>query len=139
MSGQTCQTSDHSTVLAELEKIRVHGKLSRKDVAELRKVFGARFSSAWKIARQGRVKKYVFRPSGRVQWVVVGNARDYLVYEQAPYCSCDDFYMSVIDGEAKACKHLIAQKLAFELGLYEVIEEEDERYFELLQEWRKAE
>ncbi|MGB9672265.1 MAG: hypothetical protein ACPLZY_03875, partial [Candidatus Norongarragalinales archaeon] len=32
-------------------------------------------------------KKYVFKPSGRVQWIFAGNSRDYLIYEVAPYCT----------------------------------------------------
>jgi len=92
-----------------------------------------------KIVIQGRVKKYVLKPSGRVQWVVVGNEKDYLIYEHAPYCHCKDFYLSIMDGRAKVCKHLIVQKLASGLGLYEVVEEDDARCLELLKEWRKAE
>jgi len=46
VTGQTCQASNRSAVSAELERIRVRGKLSKRDVAELRKAFGARFSAA---------------------------------------------------------------------------------------------
>lgn len=130
---------DHEEVRAELERIKVRGKLSRKDFAELRRLFGARFTSAWRLVKRKSVKKYVFKPSGRVQWIVVGNARDYLIYEEAPYCHCEDFYLSIMNGKAKACKHLIAQKLASQLNLYNVEEEDDDNYFRLLEEWRKVE
>lgn len=131
--------ANHSDVLSELEKINVSGTLSRADMAELRRLFGARFTAAWKLVKQGRVKKYVFKPSGRVQWIVVGNKKDYLIYEAAPYCHCTDFYQAVIDGRAKACKHLVAQRLATQLGLFVIQEESDEHYFKLLEEWRIVE
>jgi predicted nucleic acid-binding Zn finger protein len=129
----------YSQVLAELENVKVEGRISRQKADELRRAFGARFTAAWKLVREGRVKKYVFKPSGKVQWIVVGNERDYLIYEASGYCHCKGFYISIMDGKAKACKHLIAQKLACELGLYAVVEEEDENYGSLMEEWRKTE
>jgi predicted nucleic acid-binding Zn finger protein len=129
----------YSQVLAELEKVKVGERISRRKADELRRAFGARFTAAWKLVKEGRVKKYVFKPSGKVQWIVVGRERDYIIYEASGYCSCDDFYMSIMEGRAKACKHLIAQRLACELGLYEVVEEEDKKYGSLMEEWRKVE
>jgi predicted nucleic acid-binding Zn finger protein len=129
----------YSQVLAELENVKVEGRISRRKTDELRRAFGARFTAAWKLVKEGRVKKYVFKPSGKVQWIVVGRERDYIIYEASGYCSCDDFYMSIMEGRAKACKHLIAQRLACELGLYEVVEEEDKKYGSLMEEWRKVE
>jgi len=128
----------HEEVMAELGRIKVHGKLSMGDFTELRRLFGARFTAAWRLVRRGSVKKYVFKPSGRIQWIVVGDTRDYLIYEEAPYCHCEDFYISIMGGKAKACKHLIAQKLASQLGLYSVEAEHDGSYFRLLDEWRKV-
>jgi predicted nucleic acid-binding Zn finger protein len=129
----------YSQVLAELEKLKVQGRISRRKMGELRRAFGARFTAAWKLVKEGRVKKYVFKPSGKAQWIVVGRERDYLIYEASGYCHCKDSYMSIMEGKAKACKHLIAQKLACELGLYEVVEEEDEKYGSLMEEWGKTE
>ena len=129
----------YSQVLSELENVKVGERISRRKTDELRRTFGARFTAAWKLVKEGRVKKYVFKPSGKVQWIVVGRERDYIIYEASGYCSCDDFYMSIMEGRAKACKHLMAQKLACELGLYEVVEEEDEKYGSLMEEWGKTE
>ena len=128
-----------SQVLAELEKLKIEGGISRRKMGELRRAFGARFTAAWKLVKEGRVKKYVFKPSGKVQWIVVGRERDYIIYEASGYCHCEDFYMSIMEGKAKACKHLIAQRLARELGLYEVVEESDQKRERLMVEWRKVE
>jgi len=128
----------YSQVLAELERVKVQGKITRRKADELRRAFGARFTAAWRLVKEGRVKKYVFKPSGRTQWIVVGNEGDYLMYEASGYCHCMDFYTSIMEGEAKACKHLIAQRLASQLGLYAVVEEEDENYESLMEEWRRT-
>ena len=128
-----------SQVLAELEKLKIEGGISRRKMGELRRAFGARFTAAWKLVKERRVKKYVFKPSGKVQWIVVGRERDYIIYEASGYCHCEDFYMSIMEGKAKACKHLIAQRLACELGLYEVVEESDQKRERLMVEWRKVE
>ena len=126
---------DHSAVQRLLDKIDVKDKLTRHDVAKLRAMYGARFTRALRLALDGRVKKYVFRPSGRVVWVVAGRTREYLIYPYAPYCSCDDFFFAVMDGKAYLCQHLIAWKLASSLGLYELVAESDEMYSSLLREW----
>jgi predicted nucleic acid-binding Zn finger protein len=55
------------------------------------------------------------------------------------YCSCDDFYFSVIDGKVPLCHHLIARKLAEVLGRFEVVELSDEFYSSHLKEWKNVE
>lgn len=87
-------------------------------------------------ADDGRVKKYVFEPSGRVLWVVVGRNRDYLVLPLAKYCACDDFFYRVLGQERKRCYHLLAVALAQRQGSYEEIEERDDLYLKFISEWR---
>jgi predicted nucleic acid-binding Zn finger protein len=84
-----------------------------------------------------RVKKYVFGPSGRVVWVVVGRESEYQVLPESGYCDCSDFYFRVVDGEVGLCYHLMAQRLAEVLEEYEEIREEDEFYEPLMEEWRR--
>ena len=83
-------------------------------------MYGYRFNGTWKAVEENRVKKYVFKPSGRVLWIVVSKGREYLIYPLVGYCSCDDFYFSVIDGKTRLCYHLIAVRLAELLGRFEV-------------------
>jgi len=87
------------------------------------------------IAESGRVKRYVFKPSGRVRWIVVGRERDYILIPEAPYCSCDDFYFRVIHGRKPRCYHLEAVEIAVRESLYEEIEEEDSWHDRLMREW----
>jgi predicted nucleic acid-binding Zn finger protein len=113
------------------------GKLTGKNLTRLYEVFGSRFTRAFEALKDGRVKKYVFKPSGRTVWIVVGKEKDYLIMPEAEFCTCDDFYFRVLDREVHMCYHLIAQKLAKNLDWYETIEEHDALYDSLMAEWKK--
>ena len=119
------------------EEAKSSGRLSKERVAELRSLFGERFEKALRLLEERRVKRYAFEPSGRIVWVVVGKEKEYQILPRAGYCSCDDFYFRVIDGETGLCYHLIAQSLAEALGVYEEIREGDEFYDSLVAEWRR--
>jgi predicted nucleic acid-binding Zn finger protein len=116
---------------------KAEGKLSGKNLTELYDLFGVRFTKALEALKENRVKKYVFKPSGRTAWVVVGRERDYLIMPEAEFCTCDDFYFRVLDRKVHLCYHLIAQKIARNLSWYENIEENDELYETLMNEWKK--
>jgi predicted nucleic acid-binding Zn finger protein len=49
--------------------------------------------------KEKRVKKYIFKPSNRVRWIVVGRTRDYIVLPSVGYCSCEDFFFRVMSHE----------------------------------------
>ena len=121
-----------------LENVKRNGKLTGEDIGKLYSLFGKRFLKAWKAVREGQVKKYVFNPSKRVIWIVVGKNRDYLIFPAAEFCTCDDFYFRVMDREAHLCYHLIAQKLAEALGWFDQIDESDELYETLMNEWKNV-
>jgi predicted nucleic acid-binding Zn finger protein len=103
----------------------------------LRSSLGDRFEKAWQLVGQRRVKKYVFEPSGRVIWIIVGRESEYQVLPESGYCDCSDFYFRVVNGEAGLCYHLMGQKLADALGEYEEVREGDEFYKPLMEEWRR--
>ena len=119
------------------KEAKSEGKLTGKSLTKLYDVFGQRFTRAFETLKENRVKKYVFKPSGRTVWIVVGKERDYLIISEAEFCTCDDFYFRVMDKEIHLCYHLIAQKLAKSLGWYEKIEEHDRLYDSLMAEWKK--
>ncbi|HDQ06742.1 MAG TPA: hypothetical protein ENN36_08500 [Candidatus Bathyarchaeota archaeon] len=120
------------------EEAKSRGELTDNQLTQLSEAFGSRFTKAWDTIKEKRVKKYVFSPSGRVVWIVVGRERDYQIMPAAGFCSCDDFYFRVMDREANICYHLIAQKIADGLELYDRVEEEDRLYNCLLEEWKKV-
>lgn len=117
---------------------KAEGKLSGKNITKLHELFGQRFTKTLVALRENRVKKYIFKPSGRTVWIVIGRERDYLIMPDAEFCMCDDFYFRVLDRKIHMCYHLIAQKIAYNLGWYETIEESDDIFQTLMSEWKKA-
>jgi predicted nucleic acid-binding Zn finger protein len=117
---------------------KAEDKLSGKNLTELYDLFGQRFTKALEALKENRVKKYAFKPSNRTVWIVIGRERDYLIMPEAEFCSCDDFYFRVLDKKIHLCYHLIAQKIARNLGWYEILDENDELYPALMNEWKKA-
>jgi len=120
------------------KEAKAEGRVTGPHLAQLSEAFSSRFTKAWETLKDDRVKKYVFKPSGRIVWIVVGKERDYLVMPAADFCTCDDFYFRVMDREVHLCYHLIAQKLAEALDWYDLIEEEDELYDSLMAEWKRV-
>lgn len=120
------------------KEAKAKGQVTGVHLTQLSKAFGSRFTKAWETLKEERVKKYVFKPSGRVVWIVVGRERDYLVMPVADFCSCDDFYFRVMDREIHLCYHLIAQKIAEALAWYDQVEENDDLYDSLMEEWKKV-
>jgi len=120
------------------EEAKIEGKITGTHLSMLYEAFGHRFLKAWEAVKGRNVKKYHFKPSGRTVWIVVGRERDYLVMPAADFCSCDDFYYRVMDGEAHLCYHLIAQKITESLGWYDLIEDNDDLYDILMREWKKV-
>ena len=117
---------------------KAKGQVTGARLTKLFEAFGSRFTKAWETIKEERVKKYVFRPSGRIVWIVVGWEREYLVMSAADFCSCDDFYFRVMDKEVHLCYHLIAQKMAEALEWFDKIEEDDSLYASLMKEWNKV-
>jgi predicted nucleic acid-binding Zn finger protein len=130
--------SEIDALNAICREAKAEDKLSGKSLTELYELFGQRFTKALGTLKENRVKKYVFKPSGRTVWIVIGRERDYLIMPEAEFCMCDDFYFRVLDKKIHLCYHLIAQKIARNLGWYETIKENDKLYESLMNEWKKA-
>ncbi len=130
--------AETDTLKSICEEAKREGKITGEHLTRLTEVFGSRFLKAWEAVRDDRVKKYTFKPSGRVVWIVVGRERDYLVMPAADFCSCDDFYFNVMERKAHLCYHLISQKIAECLGWYDKIDEGDDFYDVLMKEWKKV-
>lgn len=120
------------------KKAKIQGKLTDNQLMNLSKTLGSRFEKALETINEYRIKKYVFKPSDRIVWIVVGREREYQIMPAAGFCSCDDFYFRVMDKETNICYHLIAQKIGETLEKFDLIEEEDRLYDCLMEEWKKA-
>lgn len=119
--------------------IKEIGYITDQQKHTLSKMYGDRQKRALKAVEEGRVKKYVFKPSGRVVWIIVGTERDYQTIPSINYCICDDFYFHVISHEVGLCYHLLAQMLAEALGKFELFMAHDRMYEPLMSEWRRVE
>jgi len=131
-------TSEADLIGKVCEEAKKEGKITGKHLAILTEAFGQRFLKAWEAVKERNVKKYQFKPSGRIVWIVVGRERDYLVMPAADFCTCDDFYYRIMDGEAHLCYHLLAQKIADSLVWYDQIRETDDLYDTLMREWKEV-
>jgi predicted nucleic acid-binding Zn finger protein len=130
-------TSETDLLHVACKEAKAEGKLTGKNLTKLYEIFGQRFTKAFEALTENRVKKYIFKPSNRTVWIVVGKERDYLIMPEAEFCMCDDFYFRVLDREVHLCYHLIAQKIANVLEWYDAIEERDELHDTLMNEWKK--
>jgi len=132
------KASKANTLIGICQAIRAEGAISDTHIGLLETSFGAeRVQKALDALNDSRIKKYVFQPSGRIVWIVVGKERDYLVMPAIDYCSCDDFYYQFDHGHI--CYHIIAQKLAESLGRFDLFEDDDKFFDVLIQEWKQPE
>ncbi len=131
-------TSEIDMLNAICREAKTEGKLSGPNITELYELFGSRFTKALDALKENRVKKYIFHPSGKVVWIVIGRERDYLIMPEAEFCTCDDFYFRVLDKKVHMCYHILTQKIAQNLIWFEIIEENDECFDMLMNEWKKA-
>ncbi len=113
-------------------RLRREKTLAAEDADRLQRLFGDRFTKALHALDEGRVRKHVFSPSGRIVWTVVGEEREYQVLPLATFCSCNDFYFRVLSLDAFLCYHLLAQQLADAFNRYVVIAGDDGDYAPLL-------
>ncbi|MFQ6065516.1 MAG: hypothetical protein ACE5L6_08580 [Candidatus Bathyarchaeia archaeon] len=120
------------------KKVKEEGKITGTHLTKLSVAFGPRFTKAWETLKERRIKKYIFKPSKRTIWIVVGKKRDYIIMPTAEFCSCEDFYFRVMDGDVHLCYHLIAQKIAETLEWYDTFEEEDSFFDTLMKEWKQV-
>jgi len=114
------------------ERIKSEKKIRVGDANRLLRLFGDRFTKALQALDEGRVRKHVFSPSGRLVWTVVGEEGEYQILPLATFCSCNDFYFRVLSHEAFLCYHLLAQKIAEALDRYVILEGDDRDYPSLL-------
>jgi predicted nucleic acid-binding Zn finger protein len=129
--------SEERRILEQVcDELRSSGEITRTQWDRLKTMLGERFIKAWQLIEQKRIKKYVFEPSNRIIWVAVGTKSEYQILPKSGYCDCSDFYFRVVDEEISFCYHLLSQRLAESLNVFDEVHESDEFYNELIKEWR---
>lgn len=72
------------------------------------RLFGLRGAEGWRLMIEGKVKKYNFTPFKRhptFRWRVGDEGKDHTVEPVSGFCDCDDYYFTVMNGEALAWKN----------------------------------
>lgn len=131
--------SDVRLELGRIENLALEYKnrpLHPRLFSQLNNKFQGKYDKVSDILTNHGILKYEFKPSGRVVWIVKGRERDYLIYSEAPYCHCKNFYMHIVGGKGKVCSHLAAQRIASVLNTHQTVVEQDELFDSLMKEWK---
>ena len=111
-----------------LDFISIGSKLTIDDIEKLEQIFGERVKKALELVGRNRVKRYVFKPSNIVRWVVNGHNNDYLLIESS-FCTCKDFlFKAIMKKNIPSCYHLLAREIAERTNKFTEIVEEDQNY-----------
>ena len=121
------------------KSIRVRQQVVARQKKKIMTEFAKRLENALNLVKNRHVKKYVFKPSGRVIWAVRGRKAVYQVIPDAGFCNCDDYYFRVIGRKKHLCYHMIAQRMAEALHLYDLAELPDREYPAITEMWRVKE
>ena len=111
-------------------------KLTESQKTKLAERFGDRFKNALELVDKRKVKRFRFKPSGRIVWAVKGRKEVYQVIPETNFCNCNDYYFRVMDGKRALCYHIIAQRIASALGRFENSDLRDTQYAKITQQWR---
>jgi predicted nucleic acid-binding Zn finger protein len=122
-----------------VSELKAHSELSARLSDALVKALGERFTNGWQLAKSRKVRRYEFKPSGRVVWAVQGRKGEYQVMPDIPFCYCDDYYFRVMDRKRGLCYHIIAQRVAEALNQFEKIAKKDSQYPNITARWRAKE
>lgn len=80
----------------------------------------------------GSVKRLVFRPSGRIIWMVVGTDNEHWADPDLGFCTCKDFYFKALSGGSE-CYHLKSIGKAKEASQFVQTDFDDSEYIPFLQ------
>ena len=122
-----------------VSELKAHSELSARLSDALVKALDERFTNGWELAKSRKVRRYEFKPSGRVVWAVQGRKGEYQVMPDIPFCYCDDYYFRVMERKRGLCYHIIAQRVAEALNQFEKIGKKDSQYSNITARWRAKE
>lgn len=91
---QRTYESENQLMLEAVAELRSTGKLSERLKDTLQEAFGERYKNGWELANSRKVRRYEFKPSGRIVWAVQGRKGEYQVMPDIPFCYCDDYYFT---------------------------------------------
>jgi len=102
-------------------------------ISFLETIFPNKSTNVLDVLKRG-ITKYIYEPSNRIVWVAQGENQEHLIYPKL-YCSCQDFYKSVVVKKKRHfCKHILAQIISDALNTYKEVILEDKRFKELVRD-----
>lgn len=125
-----------ATLTRLCDDIRRDRRLTVENKGKLLSSFGQRFENALSLIKSGRVRRYLFKPSGRLIWSVRGRTAEYQVITESNFCNCDDYYFRVMDKKKALCYHIIAQRIAESLGRFSEFALRDSDYEKVTMKWK---
>ena len=82
------------------------------------------------------ITKYICKPSNRIVWTAMGENQEHLIYPRI-YCSCQDFYKSVVVNKKRNfCKHILAQLISEAFNNYKIVRLEDKKFSVLIKDFK---
>jgi predicted nucleic acid-binding Zn finger protein len=133
------QEKNEAKLIAQIcKEMGVKHSLEDKLFKIMERSLRERFQKAFTLVRNGAVKRYLFKPSGRVIWEVTGRKSSYQVMPHTDFCSCDDYYFRVMNSEKQLCYHIIAQRIALALNEFEKEDHRDRDYGKVTKKWKRT-
>ncbi len=117
------------------EKAKEKQLLDEELVSFIEDIFPDKSTNVFESIKRG-ITKYTCTPSNRIIWTVMGKKKAHLVYPML-FCSCQDFYKSVVIlRKREFCKHILAQIIIEAFGTFKEKVLEDNKFRELLNDLR---
>ncbi|UCD02274.1 MAG: SWIM zinc finger family protein [Promethearchaeota archaeon] len=117
--------------LTVFQKAKEKKVIDDEFISFLETIFPDKSSNVLDVLKRGIIR-YTYKPSNRIVWVAMGENQEHLIYPKL-YCSCQDFYKSVVvKKKRKFCKHILAQIISDALNSYKEVVLEDKRFKELV-------
>lgn len=109
------------------EKVKKKGEIDDDLLDYLEEIFPNSSSRVIGTIKKG-IRKYIYKPSNRNIWIVMGEKKEHFVYPRI-YCSCQNFYLKVvIERKQLICKHILAQIICEALNNFEEIKLKDDDF-----------
>ena len=125
-------SEDYRKVLETLDKIPVDTE--ENFINTLKSIRSSRWvKKVSRLIKNGSVEKHVFKPSGKVVWLVQSNAT-HLIIPTSGFCSCLGFFFNLMRGKSTPCAHLVVQKYCEKNEKYKLVEHKDSEYDPLIQQ-----
>jgi predicted nucleic acid-binding Zn finger protein len=122
-------------LLEIFEKVREKQLIDEEFLTFLEAHFPDKSALVIEVLKRG-ITKYLLHPSNRIVWTARGVNQEHMIYPNL-YCSCQDFYKSVVIKRKKdCCKHIIAQIISEALNSYKKVKLEDTKFLELLKNFK---